>query len=71
MMNNKKEPNYFLAGSLVIGAIIMSSAWIYSAKIDAKGGASAGSTAGDASYSAPAYAQQQSAPARSSGGCGV
>lgn len=73
-----KKPNYFLAGSLVIGAVILSSAWVYSAKIDARGGVPAGSEASGKSHSAPAsaYGQQQpaaqeQAPARRSGGCGV
>jgi len=68
----KKEPNYFLGGSIIVAAIIFATGWIYSAQFEVRSNIPAGATASLTSHSAP----DQSAPAqpaapKSSGGCGV
>lgn len=74
----KKDPNYFLGGSIVIAAIMVATGFIYSAQLEVRNKIPAGATASLTSHSAPdqsasAYNQPPAAaPApRSSGGCGV
>lgn len=69
--NNKKmktDTNWFLGGSILIAAIIASTAMIYSAKL------SIGGAAAENLNSAPAVENQTAAPAapaQRSSGCGV